>query len=179
MMLSDVGCELVPAEPIVSAAPRKPLVDSDVPRPQVRVGPLRPAEQVDRRLQLAVALQAGLERRHEGAFRGRDVRLADGRVEAADREVRIVLHRHPHRIVPRHLEHRAGRLRRWRLWRRRGRGSNLCVGWCGHSQQQRQQRRSRGSGGCRTAPEAEPELRQVVEERVGDRCDEQCQHENE
>ena len=55
-----------------AAAPRQQLAHADVRRPEVGLRALIAGEQVRRRLQLAVALERRLQRRHERALRGRD-----------------------------------------------------------------------------------------------------------
>lgn len=80
------------------AEPRELLADAHVRRHDIGAGGFR-QQQVGRRLQLIVPLEARSERQRERAGSRRNPRVADLRVETSRGQIRIVIERRGHGLV--------------------------------------------------------------------------------
>ena len=127
------------ADVVAAAAPLQALPQAGVGGPVVGLDAGFAGEQVDRRRRRAVAVERAREGREEGRVGRRDAGVAGARLVAHDRQVGIVLHRHPHRFVARQAQGLGGGRR---LLARQGGRDRLRT----RRRRQDQQRESGGGG---------------------------------
>ena len=147
-------------------------------------------QEVRRWQQLVVGVDAGIERRFEHVGRCRHARVADLRIQAVGRQVHVVVERHLHGLIDRQPE-RGRRLRRG-LGVRRSREAEREQ----RDERRAAHRRTRGGGSARNrrcectrlacafnrivlSTAEDSDLRRIVEQRVGDRRDDECQQQRE